>query len=226
MIYSNGSINILNHDVARAVSALVDAARNRMMNGFDGDFELLAREIRECVSDLAESHQQLLDTIEVDNAVSLVIFILQAENLLIQRLGTTQSISTSEIDMAQDNVDENIDEDELDYDRAVAIANLCWHKRISIRDLAVHLNVSEKRVRAIRSSESYLVAVEDVIMTTRSPAERITWIETYPKVTMPSRFSRRMGLLESEVTDIIEKVLERSLEQVANESGTPAEKDE
>ena len=54
-------------------------------------------------------------------------------------------------------------------------------------------------------SDESLATVENLIRTTRSPADLKKWIETYRN--MPERFGKTMGLSETVVEELIEKVL-------------------
>lgn len=102
---------------------------------------------------------------------------------------------------------------------AKEIAELCWYydawaprhrvwyydrQRRGPQGLALHLKIGEDEVRAIMDSSEYLEAVEHLMRTGRSPADLKKWIQTYKD--MPSRFGKRMGLSEADVSKLIEKV--------------------
>lgn len=104
-------------------------------------------------------------------------------------------------------------------EKTKTIAELCWWydawrcrswegagKTPGRKSLAVHLNISEDEILEIMRSDEYLKAVENLMLTTRSPADRKTWIETFKD--MPSRVGKRMGLPEEVVSDIIGRVLD------------------
>ena len=104
------------------------------------------------------------------------------------------------------------------------IAELCWYydawnlrhrvwyyggRKRDPQGLALHLNISETEIYDIMETDEYLAAVENLMLTTRSPADIEKWIENYPRSEMPSKFGKRMGLSEEVVPELIEKVLDR-----------------
>ena len=89
------------------------------------------------------------------------------------------------------------------------IAARQWFRAIKIESLASHLDISEDEVRAAINSPEYVEAVGNLMLTTQSPANIRKWIETYPRSEMSSKFGERMGLSETVVSELIEKVLDR-----------------
>ena len=85
------------------------------------------------------------------------------------------------------------------------IAARQWFSPIKIESLASHLDISEDEVRAVINSPEYVETVGNLMLTTRSPAKLRKWIRSE----MPSNFGERMGLSETVVSELIEKVLDR-----------------
>ena len=181
--YSSHEIKVLNHGAARAVNELTELARNLIYEGFEGDWEALNRQVKASIPALTASEQGFLSSsgLDLENAISLALRTLKAEHTLI--LAQVLAETTR------------------------AIAELCWYHRTTLKHLAKHLKISKDEVRAIRGSDEYLAAVERLIHTTQSPAEIVAWIETYPRSEMPLRFGKQMGLPETVVSQLIEKVL-------------------
>ena len=70
------------------------------------------------------------------------------------------------------------------------IAARQWFHKISIKTIASHLDISEGEVRAAMNTPEYVEAVADLMLSTRSPANIVRYIEAQ----MPSDFGERMGL--------------------------------
>ena len=181
--YSNHKIKVLSHGAARAVNELTELARNFIYEGFEGDWETLNRQVKASIPVLTASQRGFLSSsgLDLENAISLALRTLKAEHTLILAQALAETTQT--------------------------IAELCWYHRTNLKYLAMHLKIGEDEVCAIRDSDEYLAAVEGLIHTTRSPAEIVEWIETYPRSEMPLRFGKRMGLPETVVSQLIEKVL-------------------
>ena len=195
--YSSHEIKVLSHGAARAVNELTELARNLIYKGFEGDWETLRRQVKASIPDLTASQQGLLSSsgLDLENAVSLALGILKAENTLILAQALAETTQT--------------------------IAELCWYHQASLKYLAMHLKISEDDVRAIRDSDEYLAAVETLIHTTQSQAEIVQWIETYPRNEMPSKFGKQMGLAETVVSELIEKVLVECQAQATRPKNIP-----
>ena len=209
--YDNGKVKVLNHNTFKCASQICRFVRGLVESPNDLDWEDLIIEGVKFADTLSDHDKEILEVIGVDNAVRLCICILQAEEILIRTLESSETYGEHDEDEMEENIevlDEELDSS-INYDQAVIIANLCWNKRISIKDLAIHLNITEKDVRSIRESNDYLLAVEDLILTWREPHENLKWIESYPRATMPSRFGKRMGLAEEVVESLIERIIEK-----------------
>lgn len=113
--YSNGDVDILNHDVARAVIELTNYGRNLIYENASGDFNDISRAILEYTTEFTAPHKALLDSIGIDNAVQLAVVALQAEDILIKKIA---SISNSVEVIQYDPVENEEKNKEWDYDDA------------------------------------------------------------------------------------------------------------
>ena len=195
--YGDHDIKVLSHSEARAVNELIELARNLIYDGFLGDWDTLHREVLKFIPALTAPQQGVLSSsgLDLEAAIRLALETLKAE----QRLITAQALAET----------------------TQSIAELCWYHKARLTDLAAHLKISEAGVSAIRESDAYLAAVETLIYTTRSPAEIQDWIQTYPRSKMPKKFGKRMGLAETVVSQLIEKVLEGLKEAITPENTPP-----
>ena len=101
---------------------------------------------------------------------------------------------------------------ESDREKAQTIAKLCWYTgRASLQTLAWFLEIDEDEVESIIGSNEHLAAIEELIRTrpNRKPVSIEDWWTKEWK-DKPSAFARRMRLSETDVSELIEKVL-RSL---------------
>ena len=101
---------------------------------------------------------------------------------------------------------------ESDREKARTIAKLCWYYgRSSLQRLAWYLDIRIDEVEDIIGSDEHLAAIEELIRTrpNRSSESIEYWWEKNWRDT-PSGFARRMRLSETDVSELIEKVL-RSL---------------
>ena len=90
------------------------------------------------------------------------------------------------------------------------IAAHLWFKNKNKRgahNIAAQLEISLEEVRAIQASDEYLMVVENLIMSTRSPDNILEWMEKYPPNLMPGELGERMGLSEITILGLMEKVL-------------------
>ena len=90
------------------------------------------------------------------------------------------------------------------------IAQRCWDEERSIKYLAADLNINIDKVRRITKTVEYLEAVENVIMTTRSPDKLTDWIENRNM----SSFGELMNLQKADTSRLIKKVRDNLCNQL------------
>ena len=98
---------------------------------------------------------------------------------------------------------------ESDRKKARTIAKLCWYYgRSSLQTLAWFLEIDEDEVEDIIGSDEHLAAIEELIRTrpNRVPVSIEDWWTKEWK-DKPSAFARRMRLSETDVSELIGKVL-------------------
>ena len=203
--YGNTTAKCLNHETSESVYLITEAGRNILSRNPGHDFIELKRELRDLIPELDILNHESLKIIGIDNALELALVPLRAENAL---LDMYQDHTVVEFEPSKSNISSDTEEQnpEVPKDLVVTIAELCWAKRISIRDLAAHLNVGEDVIRTIRSSDEYVGEIERLMLSYRSPAETLEWIESYPRSTMPSRFGKFVGLSAIVAEDLITRV--------------------
>ena len=81
-----------------------------------------------------------------------------------------------------------------------------WFHKKEIEDLGVPLGLSEGEVRDAIKDPEYVETIENLMRTTRSPAELKKWIERYPRREMPAKLAERFGLPELVMSELIEQV--------------------
>lgn len=98
---------------------------------------------------------------------------------------------------------------ESDREKARTIAKICWYYgRSSLQRLAWFLEIDEDEVESIIGSDEYLAAIEELIRTRpdREPVSIEDWWAREWK-DKPSAFARRMRLSETDVSELIDKIL-------------------
>lgn len=91
----------------------------------------------------------------------------------------------------------------------IVAACFWFNGQATIKSVARYIDISEKDVQEIRKSNEYRENVKALMLTARSPAEKIKdWIRTYPRNEMPESFGKRMGLKPHVVKKLIKEVEE------------------
>lgn len=101
---------------------------------------------------------------------------------------------------------------ESDREKAQMIAKICWYTgRKSLQTLAWFLEIDEDEVESIIGSNEHLAAIEELIRTrpNRQSVSIEGWWTKHWK-DKPAALAKRMRLSETDVSELIEKIL-RSL---------------
>ena len=90
---------------------------------------------------------------------------------------------------------------------AHVLAARLWFRVRSLKGIAKSWGTSEDFVRGIQESEEYREAVEKLMRTSRSPENLLKYIEEEEhKGWIPSGLAKRMGLLETDILEMIDRV--------------------
>ena len=92
---------------------------------------------------------------------------------------------------------------------AQVIAARLWFRIKSLDSIALDLGISVDDVLEIMDSAEYVTAVASMMLSTRAPEQLRRWIKSKPHSQMVSHLSKRMGLSEQIVDELIEKVLNK-----------------
>lgn len=93
------------------------------------------------------------------------------------------------------------------------IAGIYWFfdpRRVRVDRLALIFRITEDEVQSIKDSAEYLDAIENLMLTTRSPSEFVKWVNTEGISQLSEHLGERMDIDSSVVPDMIERVLRRS----------------
>ena len=96
----------------------------------------------------------------------------------------------------------------MDYttaEYAHVLAARLWFRVKSLKSIAEDWEISVDEVRDIQRTEEYRSVVEKLMCTSRSPRNLLKWIDSYGD-TMPSALGERMGLPDTVVLEMIEKI--------------------
>lgn len=96
------------------------------------------------------------------------------------------------------------------------IAGIYWFfdpRRVTEYRIALIFGITEDKVQSIKKSDAYLDAIENLMRTTRSPAEFVKWIEMETLSEISERLGERMEIDPNLIRDMIERISQSHRDQ-------------